>query len=65
MANAGWNYLKESGRRGTRLELGGGISTGNRSTMAYTMRQRALSQMNRSGINARSLLGQEASYLHR
>ncbi len=64
-ASAGWNYLKQSGKQGTKLELGGRMSEGNRSNIAYTMRQRALSQMNRSGINARSLLGMESAYLHR
>lgn len=64
MADAGWKYFREAGKRSAKLELGGGVSAANRTGMAYTMRQRALSQMNRSGINARSLLGQEASYVH-
>jgi hypothetical protein len=58
-------YLGEQGRQGVKLELGGGISRGNRTRLAHTMRQRALLQMNRSGINARSLLGMESSMLHR
>jgi hypothetical protein len=64
MARAGWNYLKETGRQSAKLELGGRISRGNRTRLAHTMRQRALGQMNRSGINARSLLGQESSMMH-
>lgn len=64
MAAAGWKYFRDAGRRSNRLELGGQMSRANRTGMAYTMRQRALSQMNRSGINARSLLGSEASYMH-
>lgn len=64
LAHAGWKYFREAGRRSAKLELGGGISRANRTGMAYTMRQRALSQMNRSGMNARSLLGQEAAYMH-
>jgi len=64
IASQSWKYLRETGRHSSDLELGGGVSAANRSGMAYTMRQRALSEMNRSGINARSLLGQESSYLH-
>lgn len=63
MAHAGWKFLEKSGKQ-NRMELGGGISRGNRTRAAYTMRARALQQMNRSGINARSLLGQEAAYMH-
>lgn len=63
-AAAGWKYFRDAGRRSNRLELGGQMSRANRTGMAYTMRQRALSQMNRSGINARSLLGREASLMH-
>jgi hypothetical protein len=59
-----WNYLKDLGIRQKRLELGGTISEGNRTPMAATMRQRALLQMQRSGINARSMLGHEASMMH-
>jgi hypothetical protein len=62
MARAGWKFLQSTSD--TRLELGGGISAGNRTAAAATMRQRALGQMNRSGINMRSLLGQEAAYMH-
>ena len=64
LANAGFKYFRDAGRRSADLELGGRVSQANSTGMAYTMRQRALSQMNRSGINARSLLGQEASYMH-
>jgi len=60
---AGYRYLRNTGKD-RRLELGGQISAGNASRQGYTMRQRALSQMNRSGINTRSLLGQEASMMH-
>lgn len=61
---AAWSYLKDLGIRQKRLELGGVISEGNRTPMAATMRQRALMQMQRSGINARSMLGHEASFVH-
>lgn len=64
IAAAGYRGLRELGIQSKRLELGGGISAANRTQMAATMRQRALEQMNRSGINARSLLGREASYYH-
>ncbi len=64
IAESGWKYLEQQGKQSSKLELGGGMSRGNRSQHAYTMRQRALSQMNRSGVNARSLLGMEASMMH-
>jgi hypothetical protein len=64
MAKAGWNFLRETGRNATKLELGGQVSRANRNRLSYTMRQRSLAQINRSGINARSVLGNEAQYFH-
>jgi len=60
----GWNYLKARGRASRRLEMGGNLSAGNRTMAAATMRQRALQQMGRSGMNMRSLLGREATLMH-
>ncbi len=60
---SGFKHFANRGRD-NRLELGGGVSAGNRTRAAYTMRQRALQGMNRSGMNARSLLGREASMCH-
>ena len=64
MAHSGYKYFRDLGRRSRKLELGGGISAGNQTRLAATMRQRGLQQMSRSGINARSLLGREASMMH-
>ncbi len=64
IASASWKYFEQAGRRSGKLELGGRTSMANSSGVAYTMRQRALSQMGRSGQNARALLGNEASYMH-
>jgi hypothetical protein len=60
----GYKYLRARGKAASRLELGGRTSAGNMTRYAYTMRQRALAQMNRSGINARNMLGGEASMMH-
>jgi hypothetical protein len=64
LAHAGWKYFEAAGKRSTKMELGGRASFANRTQIAHTMRARALQNMSRSGINARSLLGQEASYAH-
>lgn len=64
VAHSGWNYLRDLGKRTRGMELGGSLSAGNRSMAAATMRQRALQQMSRSGINARTLLGREATMMH-
>lgn len=60
----GYKFFRDLGIRSRRLELGGSVSAGNMTAAAATMRQRALLEMNRSGINARSLLGKEASMFH-
>jgi len=64
LAHSGYKYFRDLGRKSRRLELGGGISAGNQTRLAATMRQRGLQQMSRSGINARSLLGREAGMMH-
>jgi len=64
LAHAGWKYFREQGKRSARMELGGMVSRGNRSRMAYTMRSRALQEISRSAVNARSLLGNEGAYHH-
>ena len=61
---AAYKFFRNTGMQNRRLELGGNMSAGNRSMYAQTMRQRALMQMNRSGQNARSLLGREAQFMH-
>jgi hypothetical protein len=64
MAARGWNALEAKGRQAKRLELGGRVSLGNTTSAAATMRQRAIGEIYRSGINQRSILGREASYMH-
>lgn len=59
-----YRFMRDLGKRSTRLELGGGVSAANRTRAAHTMRQRHLMAMNKSGMNARSLLGREASMMH-
>ena len=58
------DHLSATGRRVNRAELGGRLSSSMMTRSAYTMRARALQQMNRSGVNARSLLGREAVMMH-
>lgn len=60
----GYDFLDNLGRRARRTELGGRVSAANMTRGAYTMRARALQQINRSGQNARSLLGRESQMLH-
>lgn len=60
----GAKFLHDLGIRSRRLELGGRVSAANTTRLAATMRQRALGEINRSGMNARSLLGREASLVH-
>jgi hypothetical protein len=60
----GLDYLRRLGRRASRVELGGRQSAAMLTKAAYTMRSRALGQMQRSGINARSYLGREAALFH-
>jgi len=64
MATRGWNALEAKGRQAKRLELGGRVSLGNTTSAAATMRQRAIGEIYRSGINQRSILGREANYMH-
>ena len=64
IARGGYNFMRDLGKRSTKLELGGGVSAANRTRAAHTMRQRHLMSMNRSGMNARSLLGREAGMMH-
>lgn len=64
MAYGAYNFLKQTGIRNKRLELGGVASLGNSTYAAATMRQRALGEIYRSGINQRSILGREAQYMH-
>ena len=64
IGKSAWDFLGNMGREGRKLNLGGQISLGNSTQAAATMRQRALQQINRSGINARSILGREASMMH-
>jgi len=61
---AAYKFFRNLGMQTRRLELGGSVSAGNRTMYAQTMRQRGLQQMNRSGMNARSLLGREAQFCH-
>ena len=61
---AGVNYLGALGKRSKRTELGGSLSRSMLTTAAYTMRSRGIAQMQRSGVNARSFLGREASVMH-
>jgi hypothetical protein len=59
-----YQTLREMGIRSKRVELGGQVSIGNSTQQAATMRQRALEQIYRSGINERSVLGREAQLMH-
>lgn len=61
---SGVNFLHDLGERSRRVELGGRNSAGLNTRAAYTMRSRALQQINRSGINMRSLCGREAQAMH-
>ena len=65
MTNAVGDILK-TGFQNTRtrgLDFAGDLSSYNTNS-AVTMRQRALQSMHKSHLNARSALGQEASYMH-
>jgi hypothetical protein len=60
-AAAALQYVKETGQRTMRVNMGGGyIDT----DTAYTMRQRAAQDMSGSLQNARQYLGKEAALLH-
>jgi hypothetical protein len=63
VAHEGYKQITALGRRQRRLELGGQVSKALQTRAAHTMRQRSLQQMTRSGINARSILGREATYM--
>ena len=65
LTNAVGDILK-GGFQNTRsrgLDFAGDLATFNTNS-AVTMRQRALQSMHKSHLNARSALGQEASYMH-
>lgn len=64
LAKTAWDFLAEEGRSGRRLGLGGQVSFANTTQVAATMRQRALEGINRSVINSRSILGNEAQFCH-
>jgi hypothetical protein len=64
IAGAGYDFMRDLGKRSTRPELGGRVSAANRTRAAHTMRQRHLMAMSRSGVNERSLLGREANLQH-
>jgi hypothetical protein len=60
-AAAALQYVKETGQRTMRVNMGGGyIDT----ETAYTMRQRAAQDMSGSLLNARTYLGREGALLH-
>lgn len=62
-AYKGAQYFSERGRRSTEAEFTGSMDAFN-TQAAYTMRQRALQEINRSHTNARTILGQEAALMH-
>ena len=55
--------LAKMGRKSQLTEFVGNMQAF-RTEAAYTMRQRSLQEINRSHTNARTILGQEASYMH-
>lgn len=57
-------FMHDLGMRSRRMELGGRVSAGLNTRAAHTMRARALQQINRSGINMRSVLSREATINH-
>jgi len=57
------NYFAQEGMRSRETEFTGDTSAFE-TQAAYTMRQRALQEISRSHTNARTILGNEASYMH-
>jgi len=62
-AYRGSKYMAQLGRDSRRAKFAGNMDAF-MTEGAWTMRQRALQEINRSHTNARTILGQEASYMH-